>query len=109
MLLGRIIGEVWTTQKSPALEGQKLVLIAPRCSYGGALGHDHVVALDKLGAGLGEEVLVCFGAAPRWEHGGTHMPVEAAVMGIVDRTELYAADSQTPFSLVDLPASRKRP
>ncbi len=107
MLLGRVIGEVWTTQKSPALEGQKLVLVAPRYSYGGALGHDHVVALDKLGAGLGEEVLVCFGAAPRWEHGGTHMPIEAAVMGLVDRTELHTDDPHLPFGLVEAPAHRK--
>jgi microcompartment protein CcmK/EutM len=96
MLLGVVVGEVWATRKSPAL-AHKLLIVRPRCAYGGGFGRDHVVAVDKLGAGLGEEVIVCFGSAPRWEHGGTHVPIEAAVMAIVDRTELTHRDPALPF------------
>ncbi|MBI5507162.1 MAG: EutN/CcmL family microcompartment protein [Deltaproteobacteria bacterium] len=99
MLLGVVVGEVWTTKKSAALDGMKLLVVAPRCSYGGALGHDHLVAADDLGAGIGEEVVVCFGMPARAAHGGPQVPVEAAIMAIVDRTELVRDPGACPLAL----------
>jgi ethanolamine utilization protein EutN len=97
VLLGVVVGEVWATRKSAPLLGEKLLVVQPRCAYGALPGGDHLVAVDKLGAGVGEEVIVCFGSPPRAEHGGTHVPVEAAVMAIVDRTRLTHDDPRLPF------------
>ena len=98
MLLGRVIGEVWATRKSPALGNIKMLLIQPRCAYGSSFGRDPLVAVDDLDAGVGDEVVVCFGSPPRWRHGGTHVPVEAAVAAIVDRTVLSQEDEAFCFT-----------
>ncbi len=104
MLLGVVVGEVWATRKCPPLEGRKLLIVRPRCAYGALPGRDHLVAVDKLDAGIGDEVVVCFGSPPRWEHGGTPLPVEAAVMAIVDRTTITHSDERLPFAFKDGPA-----
>ncbi len=106
MLLGRVIGEVWTTRRAAALRPDKLLVVAPRCSLGLPHDTDHLVALDKLGAGVGDEVVVCLGAPPRWQHGGDSLPVEAAVMAIVDRSEVTHADPALPFAFTDAGGAR---
>ena len=56
---GRIVGEVWATRQARGLEGRRLVLVA-------MYGEDRVVcAIDTLGAGAGQEVLVAFGSGAR--------------------------------------------
>ena len=101
MLLGRVIGEVWATQKSPALGTAKLLLIQPRCTYGSAFGRNPLVAVDDLDAGVGDEVVVCFGSPPRWRHGGAHVPIEAAVAAVVDRTVVHHEDDAVPFRFAE--------
>ncbi|MCZ6598480.1 MAG: EutN/CcmL family microcompartment protein [Planctomycetota bacterium] len=87
MFLGRVIGEVWATQKSVDLEGKRLLVIE-------ALDENRdpparkvspVVAADPIGARLGEHVIVAFGKAARVACGGDgDYAFEAAVVGIVD-------------------------
>jgi ethanolamine utilization protein EutN len=101
MLLGRVIGEVWATRKSPALGNHKMLLIQPRCAYGSSFGRNPLVALDDLDAGVGDEVVVCFGSPPRWRHGGSHVPVEAAVAAIVDRTVIHHEDDAVAFQFAE--------
>ena len=78
MILGTVIGSVWSTKKVPALTGQPLLLVAPQSMSGPPL-----VAADCVGAGKGESVLVATGGAARVA-AGEHCPVDAAVVGIVD-------------------------
>jgi len=56
---GRIVGEVWATRQAEGLQGRRLVLVAMH-------GEDRVVcAVDTLGAGSGQEVLVALGSGAR--------------------------------------------
>lgn len=82
MLLGVIIGTVWATKKVEVLTGQTFLLVAPEGHQGPAL-----VCADRVGAVQGDRVLVCRGggAVPP---DGPQAPVDAAIVGIVDRVDL---------------------
>jgi len=104
MFLGRVIGVVWSTVKWKALEGVRLVVVRPYRKAdlaaegaAGPSGSDAVVAGDLLGAGVGEDVVVAFGHAarvgldPDIANGARpSLPVDAAVVAIVDRFALDA-------------------
>jgi ethanolamine utilization protein EutN len=89
VILGRVVGEVWATRKHDRLQGYKLLVVRPHCWYEPSHHVGHLVAIDiDLGAGVGDDVVVCMGAPPRWRSEGQAMPVDAAVMAVVDRVEL---------------------
>lgn len=114
MILGRVVGELWATRKHPGLEGAKLLLVQPHLWYGPPFEVAHVVAIDTLGAGEGEDVIVCLGEPARqWlaqtrgaavaaatavpgYAGAAWLPVEAAVMAIIDRVDLAARPAELP-------------
>jgi ethanolamine utilization protein EutN len=85
MLIGRIVGSITATRKTESLTGHKLLLIRPRSLNDSA----HVmVAVDALGAGVGETVLIATGRAARIAAGREDLPVDATVIGIVDGEDL---------------------
>lgn len=88
MILGRVVGEVWATRKHAALEGRKLLLIRPYLWYAPPHASGQLVAVDAVGAGVGEDVVVCLGQPARLSLGASNLPIEAAVAAIVDRVEL---------------------
>ena len=92
MILGRVVGEVWATKKHAALDGRKLLVIEPYLWYAPSHEVAHLVAVDAVGAGVGEDVVVCMGDPARRSLGSTSMPIEAAVCAIVDKLELAARD-----------------
>ena len=100
MILGRVVGEVWATRKHTALEGKKLLVIQPYFWYAPAHEVGHLVAVDPVGAGIGEDVVVCMGDPARRSLGTTSMPIEAAVAAIVDRTELFSDVGKRPLTSV---------
>jgi ethanolamine utilization protein EutN len=100
MILGRVVGEVWATKKHPALEGKKLVVIAPHLWYAPSHEVGHLVAVDAVGAGIGEDVVVCMGHPARMSLGGTSIPIEAAVCAIVDHTELAEDRGPRPLTFL---------
>jgi ethanolamine utilization protein EutN len=68
MIRGRVIGEIWATQKCPSLSGRKLLMVAPYEadeSNAHCLGNRVVVALDLLNSSVGEDVMVSFGSGAR--------------------------------------------
>ena len=75
MLLGQVAGKVWATKKSSALTGQAFLTVR--------VGERILVCADCVGAGEGETVLVATGGAARVAAGAS-IPVDAAVVGIVD-------------------------
>ena len=81
MWLGTVIGNVWCTKKDPALTGQTFLLVDPEGHQGPAL-----VCSDLAGAGPGDRVLITRGGGARVAAGAA-VPVDAAVVGIVDRVE----------------------
>ncbi len=87
MFLGHVVGTVWSTKKSPNLEGVKFLIVHPY-NLNKEPGTDIVVVADRLGAGIGETVLCAYGKAARSAIGDQDMSIEAAVVGIVDRMDL---------------------
>ena len=91
MLLGRVVGEVWATVKDEKLEGVRFLVVQqvdPQYRPQGAF----VVAVDSLNAGPGEIVLVAQGSSARQTRVTQNRPVDAVIMGIVDRLETVPLD-----------------
>ncbi len=87
MFLGKVVGTVWSTKKSPDLEGVRFLIVHP-FDLDKELNKSIIVVADRLGAGAGETVMCAFGKAARTAIGNQDMAIEAAVVGIVDRVDL---------------------
>ncbi len=88
MFLGKVIGTVWSTKKTPDLEGVKFLIVHP-IDLDKEPTKNVVVVADRLGAGVGETVLCAYGKAARSAIGNQEMSIEAAVVGIVDRMNIH--------------------
>lgn len=87
MQIGRVVGTVVSTQKNEKLEGAKLLLVQPLTLEGDARGVP-VLAIDSVGAGVGERVLVVIeGKAAGDALGKKGAAVDAAIVGIVDTVD----------------------
>lgn len=82
MRVGKVIGAVVSTAKNEALTGAKLLVVAPVDGT-----EQPIVAVDTVGAGRGEVVLVATGSAARMVAMTQQAPVDAAIVAIVDRLE----------------------
>jgi microcompartment protein CcmK/EutM len=85
--VARVIGDVVATRKDPVLTGLKLLLLQP-------LGPDRqpagrtLVAADAVGAGVGETVFFVRGREASFPWLPAEVPVDAGIVGIVDRWDL---------------------
>ena len=89
MLLAKVEGSLVATMKDVHVAGRKLLLVRPQVvadRNGGCFrpGGDTLVAVDAVGAGVGEMVLLCQGSPARLAPDLKEAPVDAVVMGIVD-------------------------
>lgn len=87
MMMARVIGNVWATRKEENLNGLKLLIVQPIDSKNQPIRHELVVA-DRIGAGIGDEVLVTNGGAARYILTDNPLPIDAVVIGIIDSTEV---------------------
>lgn len=87
MFVGKVIGSVWATKKRPELEGLKFLVVKP-LNLNAEPGSDVVVVADRIGAGVGENVICSYGKAGRIAVDDEKMPIEAAVIAIVDKFEI---------------------
>ena len=88
MQIARVVGTVVATQKHGAFEGAQLLLVQPRTLEGEPRG-TALLAVDSLGAGVHERVLIVMeGRAAGQVLGRTLAPVDAAVVGIIDTVDL---------------------
>ena len=101
MILGRVVGEVWATRKHAALDGRKLLVVRPYLWYDPPAETACLVCVDTLGAAVGQDVIVCLGDGARRSLGGANLPVEAAVLGLVDRVDLGADLGRRPLRFLD--------
>jgi ethanolamine utilization protein EutN len=88
MMIGEVVGHVVATVKHGSLTGQRMMLVRPVTPRGAAAG-EPIMAVDTVGAGTGERVLVVLegrsaGQAARRDRA----PLDAAIVGIVDRIDL---------------------
>ncbi|MFZ5643448.1 MAG: EutN/CcmL family microcompartment protein [Bacillota bacterium] len=84
MLLGRVVNNVWSTRKDETLTGMKFMIVQIIESPDNELGGRILVAVDQIGAGIGEKVLVARGSAARRMQNLKDAPVDAAIIGIID-------------------------
>jgi len=87
MILARVVGTVVATRKDPRLEGKKLLIVKP-VSPEGKDEAGYLVAVDTVSAGFKERVLVVSGSSARMADGCKDMPVDTAIVGIVDEVRL---------------------
>jgi ethanolamine utilization protein EutN len=89
MLIGTVVGQVWATRKEPSLEGLRLLIVEPWVEDREGTP-ETIVAVDPIGADMGERVLVVFGRAARHAIGrGQDIGFQTAIVGVVDGMELH--------------------
>lgn len=89
MFLAKVEGSVVSTKKDASMDGRKLLLLRPQLVDDKdpsrfRPGINTVVAVDSLGAGIGEMVLFCQGSSARLAPNLKEAPVDAVIIGIVD-------------------------
>ena len=90
MILGRITGNVVSTIHHPIVEGRKL-LVAERLEATGRPTGGYIIAIDAIGAGYGETVLILDeGSGARQILDDSKAPVRSLVVGIVDDVDVAA-------------------
>jgi ethanolamine utilization protein EutN len=89
MQLGRVIGNVVCTIKSPSLVGLKLLIVQPLDRNGRDTGRP-LIALDSVGAGAGETIYWCRGREASFPFLPVEPPTEATIVGIVDTVNIPA-------------------
>ncbi len=86
MMICKVVGHVWATKKEEALNGLKLMVVKE--SETNQKNPSVFVAADAVGAGIGERVLVVSGSTARRAIGGDNLPVDCAIVGIIDSLEI---------------------
>ena len=87
MLLGRVTGTLVASNKEPTMEGLRF-LVVEHIDVDDAETGDYVVAVDTVGAGVGEVVMYATGSAARQTKATQDRPCDAVVMAIVDTWEV---------------------
>ncbi|OLQ74460.1 ethanolamine utilization protein EutN [Photobacterium proteolyticum] len=89
MIVGEVIGNVWATRKESTLSGLKFMVVR----YKDPVAPENIksfVAVDCVGAGTGEQVLVVTGSSARMAIQIEGAPVDAAIVGIVDEVQVIS-------------------
>jgi ethanolamine utilization protein EutN len=81
MYIAKVLGNVWATKKDEGLSGYKLLVVKIK-------GGETIVAIDTIGAGIGEDVLIVQGSMTRNVLNEKASPIDAAVVGIIDSVEV---------------------
>jgi len=88
MLIARVVGEIVSTYKHPSHGGRSVLLVQPLNLDGSNRG-DAVVALDAVGAGIGDRVLLATdGYSAMTSVGKPQSPIDMAVIGFIDTVDL---------------------
>ena len=81
MITAKIIDNIWATKKADALRGYKFMLAEV---IGGKENGRRIVVVDNISGGVGDRVIVATGSSARKMLGDDSIPVDAAVIGIID-------------------------
>ena len=87
MQIAKVLGNLWATKKDERLNGYKLLVVQIK----GSGSKETIVAVDTIGAGIGEDVLVVQGSMARNILREQNTPVDAAIVGIIDSVEVDEA------------------
>lgn len=81
MLTAKLIGHIWSTRKADSLNGMKFMLAEV---IGGTREGERIVAVDIISSGIGDRVLISTGSSARRMLGNDDLPIDAAIIGIID-------------------------
>lgn len=100
MFLARVEGSVVATKKDPSMSGRKLLLVRPQLvdetdPSRFRPGANTIVAVDSVGAGIGELVMFCQGSSARLAPNLKEAPVDAVIIGIVDTVDVLGKQIYT--------------
>jgi microcompartment protein CcmK/EutM len=93
MNLGKVTGTLVASRKEPLMEGLPL-LVVRQLNPDGSLAGGYVIAVDSVGAGVGEVVLYASGSSARQTQATKDKPCDAVIMAIVDQWDL---DGETVY------------
>ena len=93
MLMGRVTGTVVASQKEPLMDGLKFLLVR-QIGVDNTETSSYVVAVDSVGAGVGEVVMYASGSSARQTGATQNRPCDAVVMAIVDTWDV---DGETVY------------
>ena len=93
-MLGKVIGTIWSTRKDENLVGSKFLIIR-QLNLDYTPKDNTVIAIDSVGAGVGEVVLVAQGSSARQTDITQNKPVDAVVMAIVDKLDISVKEQVT--------------
>lgn len=82
MTIAKVVGSIVSTRKHPALVGNKFLMVETLEEMG--LQKERFIAIDTVGAGIGEIVLITRGSSSRCSIDNMNAPIDAAIVGIVD-------------------------
>jgi ethanolamine utilization protein EutN len=97
MFLAKVEGSVVATKKDPGMSGRKLLLLRPQLvdekdPTKFRPGMNTVIAVDSVGAGIGEMVMFCQGSSARLAPNLKECPVDAVIIGIVDTVDVFGKE-----------------
>jgi len=97
MFLARVEGSVVATKKDPSMAGRKLLLVRPQLvdekdPTKFKPGSNTIIAVDSVGAGIGELVMFCQGSSARLAPNLKEAPVDAVIIGIVDAVDVLGKE-----------------
>ena len=88
MILGKVIGSVWSTRKDENLVGAKFLIVRQLNLDYNFKDDSFIIAVDSVGAGVGEVVLVAQGSSARQTDITKNKPIDAVIMAIVDKLDV---------------------
>jgi ethanolamine utilization protein EutN len=87
MQIGTVIGNVWATRKEDHLTGLTFLFVQPEDPTGLCIDTPFI-ALDRIGSGIGDRVMVTRGSAARFVFKDENLPIDAVIIGIVDSIDV---------------------
>jgi ethanolamine utilization protein EutN len=108
MLIAQVLGEVVATHKHASHVARKILMVQPLNLDGSDRG-DAVLALDAVDAGVGDRVLLATeGYSAMTSVGRPESPIDMAVVGVIDRVDLFSDALASPAPPGDLPVRERR-
>lgn len=89
MLIAKVIGSVWATQKSEQLRGLRILVVQPLDRQQRPAGNP-IAAVDTLGAGKGQLVLLVTGSSAQRVVPNIPVPIDAATVSVIDNLDIEA-------------------
>lgn len=87
MIIGKVVGKLWSTRKDEKLNGQKFLIVKTMRNKE-EMDNSMLVCADSVGAGTGDLVLIVKGGSARVSVGDKEIPIDTAIVGIIDTIEV---------------------